>query len=347
MPMPSWATPIAVCEISESYTRVAHLRATRKAPFVKLLGLGECPTQGLEGGRFKRMVDVTESLWSAAKKATQESGLALRKLTVNLDDPFLESVKVQGSAYMDGSAEEFELKHIQEARKQALQTLHPQDKHLVYQKEAGCLIDQRDYLHDPLGICGKELTVVLQLLFSESCQAQNLRLVVERAGFKLNTMFPSALAALYGAVAPEEMQRRGVVILTGQKACHLLTFEHAAIQDYRSFLVPSGYRELERSKIVDLVKQANILPEPRVFLTGEASNDESWTQDLQNRLEGALQIVSTRIQHPQLESPEYAVLAGLYFLRQAQTKKPSHIKPLKTLWKGTQQRVRSFAEEYF
>jgi len=339
--------PIAVCDFSASFTRVAHVKRSRKPPFVEVLGLGECSTEGLKEGCYEHLADAAESLWIAAKTAQRQSGWTGERLIVSLDDPFLDSVQVRGSSHLDGNAEEFQLKHAQEARKQALQKLDPQDKHLVYEKEAGYLIDGRDYIQDPIGICGKELTVVLQILFSASAQAQNLRRIAERAGLTVRALFPSGLAALHGILPRDEMQSRGWLLLAGEKVCHALIFEHGAIQEYQSFVVSDGSPESGWSRITDLIQKADVHDEARFFITGEASEDETWRERLLQSVGRRFQFLSPRLEHPQLASPAYAVLAGLYLLAPTRKKKTPEIKTLTLLWHGARARAQSFVQEYF
>lgn len=344
----SWSQPIALLELNERFTRAAHVRVRMREPYVQVLGLAERPTRGMEAGLFRHLADLTDSVWFAARDARKQSGLRLRKYSASLDDPGLTSVRVQGTSFQDGSDEEFAPRHIREAKTRALQALEPIDQHLVYQKEAGFLIDRTDSVHNPVGVCGKELTVVMHLLFSDSSHAQNLRLVGERAGLEIKRLFPAGLAAVFGILRPEEMIRRTVVIAAGESACHQVLFERYAVQEIKSFLTPHGYAAAEAGKIADFLKRNAPTPDTAVFVTGEAAENEAWGESLKSAwgsrwTQRAPLTAGTRLDHPR-----HSILSGLSLLTTT-SKQRLPVRPVQwlSMFESVKNRARSFVEEYF
>ena len=340
--------PQAVCEISESFIRLAHLKPLRKAPRVDVLGLAEVPSEGMRDGHFHALGDLAECLWVAARTCQKQSGWASPNLIMSLDDPFLESVKVQGVSYLDSESESFQPEHIEEARRKAIQSLAPQDKHLVYEKEAGFLIDRKDYIHDPVGICGKELTVILHLLFSESTQVQELRRLVERAGLKVKKFVPSGLAGAFGALERNELVSRSVVVLANRCVCHVVTVEYGSVQDYQSFLV-EGEKPSEEmiSRMGDFIRKANLGDPTRLWVTGEMALDESWISSMEASLGRQMSVGTLDVGNPDLSGPRHAVLLGLSALSRTQRRKPPEIKTLQVAAHSIRNRVSSFIQEYF
>lgn len=343
----SWSQPLALLELNEHRTRVAHVRVRMREPYLQVLGLAERPTRGMEGGLFRHLADLTDSVWYAAKDARRQSGLHLKKFSASLDDPGLTSVRVNGTSFQDGSDEEFAPRHIREAKMRALQALEPIDQHLVYQKEAGFLIDRTDSLHNPVGICGKELTVVMHLLFSDSAHTQNLKLVAERAGIVVKRLFPAGLAAVFGILKPEEMIRRTVVIAAGERTCHQVLFERYAVQEVRSFLTPHGYAAAEAEKIADFLKKNAPTPDTAVFVTGEAVENDAWGESLKAAWGSRWTLRSPLAVGTKLDHPRHSILAGLSLL--TSTSKRIPVRPVQwlSMFDSVKNRARSFVEEYF
>lgn len=343
----SWSQPLALLELNERSTRAAHVRVRMREPYVQVLGLAERPTRGMESGLFRHLADLTDGVFFAARDARRQSGLHLRKFSASLDDPALTSVRVQGTSYQDGSDEEFASRHIREAKLRALQALEPIDQHLVYQKEAGFLIDHTDAVHNPVGVCGKELTVVMHLLFSDSAHAQNLRLVGERAGIDVKRIFPAGLAAVFGILKPEEMIRRTVVIAAGERVCHQVLFERYAIQEVKSFLVPHGYAAAEADKIADFLKRNAPTPDTAVFVTGEAAEAEAWGESLKLAWGSRWTLRSPLSVGTRLDHPRHSILMGLSVL--ACTSKRLPVRPVQwiSMFDSIKTRAKSFVEEYF
>lgn len=343
----SWSQPLALLELNESQTRVAHVRVRMREPYVQVLGLAERPTRGMEGGRFLHLADLTDSIWFAARDARKHSGLRLRKFTASLDDSHLTSIRVKGTSFQDGSDEEFAQRHIREAKMRALQALEPIDQHLVYQKEAGFVIDRTDSLHNPIGICGKELTVVMHLLFSDSAHAQNLRLIGERAGFDVKRIFPAGLAAVFGILKPEEMIRRTVVIAAGERTCHQVLFERYAVQEVKSFLTPHGYAAAEAEKIADFLKQNAPTPDTAVFVTGEAAEHDGWGESLRAAWGNRWTLRSSLAAGTKFDHPRHSILMGLSLLTTTSKRLP--VRPVQwlSMFDSVKSRAKSFVEEYF
>lgn len=343
----SWSQPLGLLEVNEAFTRVAHVRVRMREPYLQVLGMAEQTTRGMEGGLFRHLADLTDSVWFASRGARKQSGLRLKKVAASLDDPGLTSIRVNGTSFQDGSDEEFAPRHIREAKTRALQALEPIDQHLVYQKEAGFLIDRTDYLHNPVGICGKELTVVMHLLFSDSAHAQSLKLVAERAGIEVKRLFPTGLAAVFGILKPEEMIRRTVVVAAGNRVCHQVLFERYAIQEVRSFMTPHGYAAAEAEKIADFLKKNAPTPDTAVFVTGEAVEGDAWGESLKAAWGNRWALRSPLTVGTSLEHPRHSVLAGLSLLTSTSKRLP--VRPVQwlSMFESVKNRTRSFVEEYF
>lgn len=343
----SWSQPLALLELNERNTRVAHARVRMREPYIEVLGLAERPTRGMESGLFRHLADLTDGVFFAGRDARKQSGLSLKKYSASLDDPSLTSVRVHGTSYQDGSDEEFAARHIREAKVRALQALEPIDQHLVYQKEAGFLIDHTDAVHNPIGVCGKELTVSMHLLFSDSAHAQNLRLVGERAGVDVKRIFPAGLAAVFGILKPEEMIRRTVVLAAGERVCHQVLFERYAIQEVKSFLVPHGYAAAEAGKMADFLKRNAPTPETAVFVTGEAAEGESWGENLRSAWGHRWTLRAPHSAGTRLDHPRHSILTGLSVLTSTSKRLP--VRPVQwlSMFDSIKSRARSFVEEYF
>src|SRR3989344_2132462 len=172
-------SPVAVCEFTETATRVLLPRVTPQGE-IRVLGYGEAPVEGFRGGRFTNLSDAAECVWSAVSAARKQSGVKFRDLVMSLEDPFLESVRATGSAHLEKGGEGFTQKHGEEAYARALQSVSPSEKHLVYEGVSQFLIDGEEYTSYPAGILGRELTVVLGVFFSGSRKDQNMRSVAHR-----------------------------------------------------------------------------------------------------------------------------------------------------------------------
>lgn len=340
-----WQKPILVCEFGPSAVRAAHLGWTSEG--ARLYGFAEGPPLGVEAGRFVKWSEAAEALWQVTRSAERSSGARVRSAALALDDPFLESVKVLGSAYLESASGEFEERHVGEAVSRAMQSLKPTDKQMIYQKAAGFLVDRKDYLTDPVGLCGKELTVVLHLLFSESAQAQALAHVARRAGIGVRSIRPAGVCAMEGALSDEDKKGRGVFIHAGARLMNLIKYERGTVQEYRShFPVPGAYGPLEAQKAAEFIRRSGFTGTFAVRVSGDGA-EAGWTRELEASSTEPLLASGGSGAPREFVEPRHCVLWGLFSRDTARGPRPPSLRTARDLWHDLRFRARAFVEEYF
>lgn len=257
----------AACDFTESHVKV--IQALSDGRIISAVDL---PSKGIVDGKIQRVDQFSEVLWQATHEVERQSGFLIKSLSMSMDDSHLQSFKVQGSSHTDIGSEGFEKKHIKEAELHALQALAPNDLKLVYQKEAGYLIDHKDYLQNPIGICGHELTVVLHLLFSDPAYAQNIQFAVERTGRSLKGIYPSALACWHGTQRNEDDAKKEAIGVINHSSAHFAIFQNGAIQTYQSILRSNAEPKVWFENICEKIKHlfVDVL---EIGLVGELLDD--------------------------------------------------------------------------
>ncbi|MFT5208056.1 MAG: hypothetical protein ACI9CF_001820 [Candidatus Omnitrophota bacterium] len=337
-----------VLDLSSVTTRAIILEWDASKSSCEILGIGEAATSGVSQSELTSISDVAESIWTAVNGASKQSGVVLKDLTVSLDDTMLESAKVQASSYLDGANDDFRHNHIEEARIKALQRLKPQDKHLVYQNASGFLIDGNDYIHDPIGICGKELTVVMYLLFSKSEWFQNLRFAVERAGYGLKGLYPSGLAALFGSVGPQKRHERGILCLSQYGAIHIVTHEYASIQDYQSYIVtPESQATLIKQISLKFDESKLDFKRYPIRVTGENAYwlIEAFEQELHLKVE--LVSPACESKHDIQKTYELSTALGLATLQSEDNPLEKIVSRIRLSKENIKSRIEAFVQDYF
>ena len=337
-----------LCDFGETACRFMVVRRRRDVSAEEIAGFSEVPSEGYREGRFFNLSDAAESLRRASRDACRQAGVRAGKVMVNLDDIRLESVRVKGASSLEKGQDGFSQKNIQEAVERARQSVRPSDKHQVYQGVAEYFIDDESYPASPIGIFGKELSVVLQLLLSESSQAQSAYAVFERAGLGVLSAHPSAYAALCGSEFPSETSSVFRLLLARPRACHMIRASMGgAIQDHASLQVAETYDEAVIAEAGQVLKGLDAGKSP-VFVTGEAAEDGALSAALSARFNAAIAVPQARFADPRFKASRFTVLAGL--LNLCESAKPStHREPRLNidLVKTLTLRAKSFVQEYF
>ena len=310
-----WAPP-ALCDFSESAVRVLALAPSPRQKAPAVAGYGEAPAAGYRDGRFINLSDAAECVYAAAQAASRAAGYRIRSVFVNLDDPFLEGVESEGMTGLEKGTEGFAERHVAEAVSRARQSVRPSDKHLVYQGVSSYFIDGGDSLSDPIGVFGRELRVVVYLLYSDSEHAQNMKSLMMRAGLDLAAMHPSGIAAWKGVVPTAERQAGCTVVTAGPKVCHVVRAPAGAAQSYRSLLIVESYSARETDELARIIGRGET-GDKTIFLTGEMSETDDLALALGQRLGRPILCAGAPFADPARQSGRYAVLAGLAQLKPA------------------------------
>lgn len=339
---------LAACEFNGQTVRVLLAREKRLGAGASepvITGFGEAPSEGFREGRFWNLSDAAECVARAARIAEIQAGERISRLAVNLDDPFLESVRVRGSSSLEKGLDGFQDRHIEEAVKRALQSVKPSEKHLVYRGIAAFLIDDEDCSASPLGIYGKELTAVMHLLFSNSSEVQNVRSVVTRAGFEPGGVFTSLHCALAGTAAEDDSQEKTGLVLSSGKACHVGTSVGGALLTHDSVLIAGGYDESELDAAAKIIRDR--IGDARFWVVGDDAGRERLIAGLEQRLGAAPQTSAARISDARYGKASFAVLAGLLRLTRHH-RRPRMVRQVDLeVVRRAAQRAKSFVQEYF
>lgn len=346
--MIGYFAPPALCDFSESAVRVLALvpwRA-RRAASPALAGFGEAPVSGYREGRFINLSDAAECVYAAAQSASRQAGYRIKRLVVNLDDPFLEGAESEGMTGLEKGSEGFNQRHIDEAVGRARQSVRPSDKHLVYQGVSGCFVDGGDSLADPIGVFGRELRVTVYFLYSDSEHAQNMKSLMMRSGLDLAGMYPSGIAGWNGVVPTADRETGCTLVLAGAKACHVVHAPAGAVQSYRSILVVEDYSAREISELARLIGRHGE-GDQRIFLTGERSETDDLAVALGEKLGQPIHCAGAPFPDPARQSGRYGVLAGLARIKPSPRLKIPTRAVDNALVRRITAKAKTFVQEYF
>src|SRR3990167_1471640 len=146
---------------------VSALIGENKSGQYRSLGLGEAPAHGISGGRVENIGDAVESVVAAVRQAEETAGTSAVVWHVNFFDPDMESVVSRGSKTLKGEGQ-IQASDLREVRQTAERSVGHFEKNVVYSKEAGYTIDERDFVTNPLGVFGRKLEVEMFILMARA-----------------------------------------------------------------------------------------------------------------------------------------------------------------------------------
>lgn len=310
-----------------------------------VLGAGDAASNGVKHGLVTHLGDAVESVVEAVREAERAAGVNIQTLYFNLDDPEIQSLRVRGSKQLSGEGE-IRRSDVEQACQTARRLVGHFERTIVYFKELGFIIDDRDFVANPIGVFGVKLDVVAHVLQARSRICEDWARLMERAGVERPVRVFSAWSTAYGILPKEDRARKRLVIDAGRDLTAVFLFENNKITDYRVFASEeTGDLDGRIAKTAVGMFQNEVRPE-QVFLAGDRAVSETLERSLGSEL-GMAVLRSKPLGVEKLSDPKYASLVGLLHVADELESDSPSVRADRNLLARVRNRVVSYINEYF
>ncbi|MFC0323614.1 cell division protein FtsA [Gallibacterium melopsittaci] len=206
---------------------------------VNVIGVGSCPSKGIDKGSITDLEAVVNSIRRAIEAAESVADLKLiARVTLAITGEHIQSLNESGFVALSGEvtpADIDEAMHIASSVKvgDGLTVLH------VIPQEYS--VDQQMNIKNPLGLQGVRLTAQAHLIACHQDWLVNLRKAVERSGLKVDDIVFSGLASSYSVLSEEEKELGVCLIDIGAGTMDILVFTDGALR-YSKVIPYAGNR---------------------------------------------------------------------------------------------------------
>lgn len=206
---------------------------------VNVIGVGSCPSKGIDKGSITDLEAVVNSIRRAIEAAESVADLKLiARVTLAITGEHIQSLNESGFVALSGEvtqADIDEAMHIASSVKvgDGLTVLH------VIPQEYS--VDQQTNIKNPLGLQGVRLTAQAHLIACHQDWLVNLRKAVERSGLKVDEIVFSGLASSYSVLSEEEKELGVCLIDIGAGTMDILVFTDGALR-YSKVIPYAGNR---------------------------------------------------------------------------------------------------------
>src|SRR3990167_66534 len=277
----------------------------------RVQGAGIAESQGIENGEIVHLGDAVESAAEAIQKAEKSSGIKIRTLYFNYDDPKIESVRSRGSKLLQGEGE-IQASDIEEACETAERLASSFEKKIIYSKPIGFIIDERDPVLNPVGVFGRKLDVLVHLIQADSQSCELWHRLVERAGIRKGRLVFSAWSTAYGIIPKPDRAKKRLVVDLGGDFSNFFIFANDRVVEYEFFLTKLLNRGQLAQKIVSTMKGFldRHKDSEQVLVTGDLSEGREMMDRLKAESPVPLHTASP-LGVDKLQSPGFSSLVGL------------------------------------
>lgn len=317
-----------------------------KGPF-KIIGAGDSIAQGIVHGEITHPGDATEAIVEALKKAERSSGVRIDKLYYNFDDSGMQSVVSRGSKFLAGEGE-IQALDIEEAKKIAERLVGHFEKSIIYSKEIQFMIDDRDYVMNPIGVFAKKLEVFMHILQVRSSYCESWKKLMTRAQVSRCTAIPSAWSTAYGLLPKEDRIKKRLILDLGKDFINVFTYVNDRIAGHKIALNHKADTLKTKENICATVKEFLLSNQDfqEILLTGDMAQDTLFVQGF-----GFPQEIPSRVASPigiaKLNYPKYASAVGLLYVSDEIESHMPMLRTEKNIFSNMKDKAILFINEYF
>ncbi len=224
---------------------------------LRTLGLGEAPSRGVRQGKVIHIGDAVEPLVAAIKMAESAAGISVGTLYYNFVDPDLRCLVSRGSKTLKGEGQ-IRVSDLRDVRLIAERLVGHFERNIIYFREAGYTIDDRDFVANPLGVFGRKLEVEARILTAGSALCDVWQKILGRALVKKAVPVVSLWSTAYGILPKEDRVRTRLIVDQGRDFLNIFVFGNNMIYDHR-FLWSDPGAPAQEPKLTRLLQAAKEL----------------------------------------------------------------------------------------
>jgi cell division protein FtsA len=180
--------------------------------YLRILGVGVSPSQGLKKGIVVNIDQAVESIASSVEKCQKISGLHIEQANISIANQNISSHNSKGVVGLANSGHDIGQDDIARVLDAARTAAVPSNRDVIHVLPRGYVVDGLEGVKNPVGMAGSRLEVETHVVIGSGGTIQNLIKCVERAGVRPQELVLEPLASAE-AVLTEAEREAGVMLL--------------------------------------------------------------------------------------------------------------------------------------
>ena len=205
---------------------------------LEIIGIGSAPSSGLRRGVVINIEATLRSVVDAIEAAEQMAGREVRRVVCGIAGSHIEGLNSRGVVAVTGRGREITLGDVERVTAAAKAVSIPMDREILHVIPRHYSIDDQGGIKNPLDMIGVRLEVEVHLITGSVTAAQNLVKCVNRAGFEIESIAFSSMAAAEAVLSQDEKELGVVVVDIGGGTTNVLVYLEGA--PYHSVVLPVG-----------------------------------------------------------------------------------------------------------
>ncbi len=196
---------------------------------IHVIGLGECPSKGIDRGYITRLDLAVASVASALKDAQEMAGVKTSSVVLGLSGPTLKSQNEKDLLNIAPQPAEIDYSHIQRLIEKAILRSKEEGYEILDAIPRKFILDEQEGVIDPVGLLGSKISAEVHVVKIGSSLVKNTEKVILNAGLSINARFPSALASAEAVLTLEEKEEGVLLVDMGAGLTNFAVFSEGSI----------------------------------------------------------------------------------------------------------------------
>ena len=210
----------------------------RKTPEgVEILGMGECPTEGMRKGAVVNVDATVKSIRQSVTEAERMTGLNVESVFVGISGPLIKSFNSHAAISVKN---EREVTNADFARVlEIARTVElPNDREILHVLTQEFIVDDMAGIKDPRGMTGIRLDARVHVVTNDVPGARNLLRCVEKAALGVESLVLAPLASAEAVLTSEEREVGVALMDFGGGTVEMVIFYDGALR--HTYVLPLG-----------------------------------------------------------------------------------------------------------
>ena len=197
---------------------------------LSVIGVGESPSDGVRKGVVVNLDKTTASIQAAAVAAERMAGQRIESVVVSLGGTHLWSQNSTGVVAVSGSDREIGDDDVQRVVEASRAISVASDRQVIHVIPRNYPVDGQDGVRDAVGMTGHRLEVETNIVTGASTAVQNVIKCVHAAGFDIEDVVCSGLAAGEGVLTAQEQELGVCVIDIGAGCTSVVVYDEGSVR---------------------------------------------------------------------------------------------------------------------
>jgi len=219
-------------------TKISCIIAEWGGAELKIVGIGNAPSEGLRRGVVVDLEKTVGSIQRAVDEAQRMAGVPVKGVYAGIAGDHIRSINSRGVIAVSRKDNEIGPADVDRVVEAAKAVAIPMDREIIHVIPQEFIVDDQNGIQDPVGMSGVRLEAEVHIITGAVTSAKNICRSIQRAGLKVLDLVLEPLASSHAVLGPDERDLGVVLLDIGGGTTDVAVFFEGSIR--HTAIIPFG-----------------------------------------------------------------------------------------------------------